>query len=195
MAEHQEKGAKRDAVIVLLDEAGFSEHPLVSATWAPIGQTPVLAQAGSWKKLTVIGALTLQPSGRVNEQFQILRRNATVMDFVNFLLEIRRRYHKPVIVVWDRLRRHTQTQELMKFCDAHWIDFHQLPSYAPDLNPVEGLWSCTKRGALANFAPHNLDELEPVVEAVLQEKKQQQSLLKGLFAGAGLDPTPGRELI
>jgi putative transposase len=131
----------------------------VRTTWAPVGQTPILTQEGSWKKLAAIGALSLQPSGRINEQFQILPHNATVMDFVNFLIEVRRRYGKPLIVVWDRLKRHGKTEALMKFCDAHWIEFYQLPSYAPELNPVEGLWSCTKGGELANFAPRNLFEL------------------------------------
>ncbi len=39
-----------------------------------------------------------------------------------------------------------------------WLRVFQLPSYAPDLNPVEGIWSCLKRGPLANpeqSAPSN----------------------------------------
>ena len=28
----------------------------------------------------------------------------------------------------------------------------RLPAYAPDLNPVEGIWSVLKRGVLANLA-------------------------------------------
>nr|WP_253270951.1 hypothetical protein [Leptospira santarosai] len=37
-------------------------------TWAPVGQTPVLTQVGSWKKISVIGAITQK-----NLYFQILK--------------------------------------------------------------------------------------------------------------------------
>jgi transposase len=33
------------------------------------------------------------------------------------------------------------------------IQLHFLPGYAPELNPVEFLWSWLKRHALANFCP------------------------------------------
>lgn len=158
MAHDQEKRAERDAVILLLDECGFSEHFLVQTTWAPVGQMPILPREGRWKKLSVIGALSFHPFGRINEQFHILSHNPTLMDFVNSLFEVHRGYGKPIVVVWDRLSRHRKTEVFMKFCDAHWIEFYQLPSHAPELNPVEGLWSCTNGGELANFAPRNLEE-------------------------------------
>jgi transposase len=33
-----------------------------------------------------------------------------------------------------------------------WLRVFRLPAYAPDLNPVEGIWSVLKRGVLANLA-------------------------------------------
>ncbi|GAA3572361.1 hypothetical protein GCM10022295_62610 [Streptomyces osmaniensis] len=33
-----------------------------------------------------------------------------------------------------------------------WLTVYQLPSYAPDLNPVEGIWSLLRRGRLSNTA-------------------------------------------
>ena len=37
----------------------------------------------------------------------------------------------------------------------------QLPTYAPDLNPVEGIWSVLKRGVLANLAVASFAHLVP----------------------------------
>jgi transposase len=31
-----------------------------------------------------------------------------------------------------------------------WLTVVRLPPYAPDLNPVEGIWSLLRRGPLAN---------------------------------------------
>jgi transposase len=33
----------------------------------------------------------------------------------------------------------------------HWLVVERLPAYAPDLNPVEGLWSSLKAVELANL--------------------------------------------
>jgi transposase len=33
-----------------------------------------------------------------------------------------------------------------------WLSVYRLPSYAPDLNPVEGIWSLLRRGWLSNVA-------------------------------------------
>lgn len=33
-----------------------------------------------------------------------------------------------------------------------WLTVYQLPPYAPDLNPVEGVWSLLRCGFLANVA-------------------------------------------
>ena len=43
---------------------------------------------------------------------------------------------------------------LPKFASGEW-----LPAYAPDLNPVEAMWSCTKYSDLANHTPANLRDL------------------------------------
>jgi DDE superfamily endonuclease len=55
-----------------------------------------------------------------------------------------------IVLVWDNLSIHLRA-ELRAFTAAQpWLEVFQLPSYAPDLNPVEGIWSVLKRGPLAN---------------------------------------------
>jgi hypothetical protein len=56
------------------------------------------------------------------------------------------------VLIWDNLNVHLRA-ELRAFTGAQpWLEVFQLPSYAPDLNPVEGIWSSLKRGPLANHA-------------------------------------------
>ena len=55
-----------------------------------------------------------------------------------------------VVLLLDNPNVHLKT-ELRAFTSAQpWLRMFQLPSYAPDLNPVEGIWSSLKRGSLAN---------------------------------------------
>jgi len=61
-----------------------------------------------------------------------------------------------------------------------------LPPYAPDLNPVEAIWSHTKHGDLANFAPNSLKDFEHAFLASMARTKGQRRLLSAFFRAAGL---------
>jgi transposase len=63
-----------------------------------------------------------------------------------------------LILVGDRGRIHRAAAKRLQ--DAEWLDIEWLPAYAPELNPVEALWSHTKHGDLANFVPDDVQELE-----------------------------------
>jgi len=45
-----------------------------------------------------------------------------------------------------------------------WFTFEWLPSYAPELNPVEQCWNHTKCHDLANFIPEDLQHLQKAVK-------------------------------
>ena len=58
-----------------------------------------------------------------------------------------------------------------------------LPSYAPDLNPAEGVWANMKNG-LGNLAAHNVDQLAAVV------KNRLKRIRTGPRPSAGSSPRP-----
>lgn len=61
----------------------------------------------------------------------------------------------------------------------------QLPSYAPELNPQEGVWSLVKRG-LADFAAANLDHLAQVMKRKLKKIQYRPHLIDGCLTETGL---------
>ncbi|GGP17953.1 transposase [Nonomuraea glycinis] len=65
-----------------------------------------------------------------------------------------------------------------------WLTVFQLPSYAPELNPAEGVWSALKR-ALANLAPRDIDELAAMVATKLKRMRYRPRLLDGFIAQPG----------
>ncbi|GAA2340193.1 hypothetical protein GCM10010431_74550 [Streptomyces kunmingensis] len=67
-----------------------------------------------------------------------------------------------------------------------WLTIIQLPSYAPDLNPVEGIWSLLRRGPLANAAFHDDDHLERTLRRGLRHIQLRPNLIDGCLAGTGL---------
>src|SRR5205823_6588761 len=61
-------------------------------------------------------------------------------------------------------------RRLRAFIDAHdWITVFYLPPYAPDLNPVEGIWSLLRRSSQANTAFTDPDHLIGVLRQGLRQ--------------------------
>jgi hypothetical protein len=63
-------------------------------------------------------------------------------------------------LLWDGLSAHRSTaMRAWLNTQRHWLVTQQLPAYAPDLNPVEALWSCLKAVELANLTGPTLAEV------------------------------------
>ncbi|MFB7224598.1 hypothetical protein [Streptomyces sp. NPDC056227] len=69
------------------------------------------------------------------------------------------------------------------------LTVYQLPSYAPEFHPVEGVWSHLKR-SLANLTKRSLDQLTAVVKTRLKRMQCRPSLINGLIAKARPDFQP-----
>ena len=157
---------KWHAWIVFLDESGLSQKPPVRRTRSPRGQTPVLRHAFNWKKLSICCALAYRWDGRKTRLlFSIVAGSYTDEKLISFLSEARKEFrHHRLIVVWDGLPSH-RSRLMKQYLDAHQRrqTVVQLPSYAPDLNPVEFAWGNIQGKELTNLC---CDDLGDMVSAV-----------------------------
>ena len=64
------------------------------------------------------------------------------------------------------------------------LHLERLPAYAPDLNPVEQVWSHLKYARLPNFVPGSLSHLDRTVRSHRQSVGQTPGLLKALWHGS-----------
>ena len=69
-----------------------------------------------------------------------------------------------------------------------WLTVYQLPAYAPELDPVEAVWSNLKR-SLANLTKQGIDQLAMLVKARLRPMQYRPGLIDGFLAKTGLDLT------
>jgi transposase len=93
----------------------------------------------------------------------------------------------PVIVVWDNLPAHTSGAMRAWLADQReWLQAEYLPAYAPDLNPVEGLWANLKGVELANRACGSLEELAAAAEQGIGRVRGESQLLFAFLDQAGL---------
>jgi len=182
------KGAKEQGrSIVFIDESGFMLEPLVRRTWAPSGARPVVRTWHKHDRLSVASALTVSAErGRAGLVFQISRHNFKGEDLYRFVQSVRRSVGQKVVLVWDRWQGHRSAAKKLRERLGEKVQVEWLPVCAPELNPVEQVWSHTKYGELANYAPDDLDELEDTLGQRLSHKRSMQQLLKGFFAAAEL---------
>ena len=172
---------------MFLDETGFLLQPLNRRTWAPRGETPLQYVSARHDRLSVIGAVTLSPQRqRLNTYWQFYDGNVVATDVVAFLRHLHRQIGRKLIVVLDRFNVHRKAARLLKEQGTRWLTMEWLPAYAPELNPVEAMWSCTKYGDLANFIPDGLDDLAEAVVDSLISQYGDHSIKRSYFQTAKL---------
>jgi transposase len=169
--------------LVFLDESGFMLQPLVRRTWALRGQTPVLKSWDRRERLSVISAVTVSPTRkRFGLYFMVQRENVKTDAVKHFLRQLRKHLPRGMVAVMDRLNAHRSAARAME--KTRWCKVEWLPAYAPELNPVEYIWSNIKYGKLANFVATDVDHLEERVSASLSITSHD--VIKGAFKHAGL---------
>ncbi|MFL6187987.1 MAG: transposase, partial [Actinomycetes bacterium] len=63
-------------------------------------------------------------------------------------------------LLWDELPAHrSKTMRAWLGRQRHWLVVEPLPGYAPELNPVEALWSNLKGVEPANLAADTVQEV------------------------------------
>jgi transposase len=62
----------------------------------------------------------------------------------------------------------------------------RLPAYAPDLNPVEGLWSSLKAGELANLTTPTLGEVREQAHRGIERVRRTPQLAYSFLRHTGL---------
>ena len=98
--------------------------------------------------------------------------------------------HK-VVLLWDGLSAHWSTK-MRAWLDSQrdWLRAERLPAYAPELNPVEGLWANLKDLELANRPTTTLAEVADATEQGIQRVCKHQDLVVGFLAHTGLSLDP-----
>ena len=113
-------------------------------TWAPRGQTPVLRVKLTHDHLSAISGIT--PDGRLCMQMQDHAYSSE--DVVRFLRLLLRKLTGKLLVIWDGapIHRGQAVKAFLRRKAAKRLQLVQLPGYAPELNPDEGIWNLSQAG-------------------------------------------------
>ncbi|PSM41443.1 DDE endonuclease [Streptomyces dioscori] len=201
LAAGKSTAAERGAWIVFEDEAGQSMTPPRARTWGRIGQTPVVRVRGRGSgRVSIAGMACYKPGRRSRLIYGICEYRGRKdepkgfgwRDFRDLIVRARIQLGGPIVLVWDNVRLHL-TAGIREFIDANaeWLTVLQLPTYAPDLNPQEGIWALVKRD-LGNLAAADLGQITSTVKRRLKQIQYRPDVVDGCLVGAGLsiDPAP-----
>jgi len=95
---------------------------------------------------------------RINTGRKGERRSLSEADYAGLITAAHRELHAPVILIWDNLNTHISGVMRTRL-EAHrdWLTVARMPSYAPDLNPVEmSLPQCELRRSPVSWLPGSL---------------------------------------
>lgn len=161
---------------------------MIRRTWAPRGQTPVLRTKGrSWSQKTAIGGLAYSRHARRVRVFVTTHHGATrTREVLRFLRHLDRHVRGRVLLVWDRLAAHRSRAVQAWLQQRPSWRVALLPAYAPELNPVEGLWGWLKTTALANVCADAMAPILRKARAGIRRIRQRSATLRGFLARTGL---------
>jgi transposase len=155
----------------------------VVRTYAPRGQTPVLRVPLTRDHLSVISGITA--AGRLLVSIQ--EHAFKGPDIVRFLKHLRVQLGGKLLVIWDGLPAHAN--EAVKLFVAgtarEQIRVEQLPGYAPDLNPDEGVWDQLKYVELRNVTCHNQHELRYQLRRAIARVQHKPDLIRSFIEHSG----------
>ena len=109
-------------------------------------------------------------------------------DIVRFLKHLLRHIPGKLLIVWDGLPAHRSQpiKEFLRQGAARRIHLEQLPGYAPELNPDEGVWNYLKNVEMKNLCCHNLQELRRELRKAIARLRHKIAIILGFFRQARL---------
>lgn len=162
---------QQNAYLLFGDEASFPQWGTLSYTWSRRGVQPEVQTSGKRKSYKVFGLIDY-----FTGQFfwQATTARLTSASYQEFLMQVLAQSDRRLVLIQDGARYHT-SQAMQEFFaqQAERLTVFQLPSYSPDLNPIEKLWKKIKE---QDTHLHYFPTFESLTEKV------EQALMK--FANA-----------
>jgi transposase len=182
LAPAQKKARVEGRTIVFVDESGFYLLPGHVRTFAPCGQTPILRWPYTRDHVSVLSGITTNGRRSTMVRDEALDRLACVI-FLNHLLA---HVSDKVLVVGDGSPMHKgQVRTYLADGGAHQIHAEQLPAYAPDLNPAEGVWQQLKNVEMRHLCCRNLAHLRSELGLAIRRRRRTPHVITACFAEAG----------
>lgn len=167
------------------DQSGFYLLPMVVRTYAPVGKTSVLKEHLTRDHLSAMSAIALDGKLYMMEQERAFKGE----DVVRFLKHLMRQIEGKLLVIWDGspIHRGGAVKDFLSSGASGRLQLEQLPGYAPDLNPDEGIWKHLKCVELKNLCCESLAELKIELRKAKERLRHKRDVILGCIKQAGFE--------
>ena len=168
------------ATIVFADESGLSSQCVYGRTWGIKGKTPVVRVANSRFRLNMFAAIS--PEGGI--YFMVHEGRGTAERFCQFLENTLRESGKKIFVVVDNCSIH-KAKKTKEWVAEHAgeCEIFYLPTYSPEVNPVELTWALVKREVSQQLSKTKA-QMRANLEAALASLKESPEQVQAFFREA-----------
>ncbi|WP_234485026.1 IS630 family transposase [Noviherbaspirillum pedocola] len=165
------------AMVYFADEAGIRSDYHTGTTWAPVGETPVVAVTGRRFSLNMISAV----SPRGDFRFMVHEGTVTAPVFKDFLSRLMIGATRPVFVIVDGhpIHKSRLVQDYVDGLNGQLRLFY-LPPYAPHLNPDEQVWAHVKRRVSKQMV-QGKDDMKKLALGALRRLQKLPRLVRSFF--------------
>lgn len=172
------RAAKQGATLLWLDEVGMRSRHQAGTTYAPRGKTPVLLSTGQRFNLNMVSAI----SNKGQMVFMVVEGSFNGGVFIGFLQKLLRSVNRKVLLIADNHPVHLQ-KKVQKWLLEHKerVELIPLPTYSPQINPVEYFNQDLKTNAVGKSRPRNKGELKALAERFANGKKRNPEKVKKYF--------------
>jgi transposase len=182
----QKRALKEGRTIVFADQSGFYLLPIVVCTYAPVGRTPVLHEHLSRDHLSAMSGITLEGRLYMLEQERAFKGEDAVRFLKHLML---RQIPGKLLVIWDGspIHRGRAVKDFLASGATRRLQLEQLPGYAPDLNPDEGIWKHLKCVELKNLCCQSLAELRVELRKAKERLRHKRDVILGCIRQPGFE--------
>src|ERR671936_1613728 len=177
------EAARVCATVYFVDEAGVRSDYHASTTWAPVGQTPMVAATGDRFGINLISAVTAKGALR----FAAYDGSLNGPVFIDFCRRLLHDTSGPVFLVLDGhpVHRSKAVKQFAASTDGR-LRLCFLPGYSPELNPDEWVWKNIKHDRIGRAGVSGPEDLKAKALAALHRLQRLPHLVKSFFRDPNL---------
>jgi transposase len=166
------------AQIYFLDESGCRATEHRGRTWGLMGQRPELQSTGQRFGLNLISAIS--PEGQL--RFKVFEHSIRSAEVIEFLTALLQGSDQPLIVVMDNHSMHFSAA-IKAFARPQRprLKLFSLPTYSPECNPDEGVWSEVKPHGVSRQRIHDKQDFKKKVRHALHRLQKQTAKIFSFF--------------
>lgn len=169
---------KEGATLYFADETGVRSDFHSGTTWAPKGETPIVAATGQRFGMNIISAIS--PRGEM--RFMTVEGRMNAGKFIDFLKRLLHNAKRPVFLIVDGHPSHRARKvfDFVRKTEGR-LKLFFLPPYSPELNPDELVWNHLKNHGVGKRIVKSREELKRVVIGHLRFLQKTPALVRAFF--------------